>query len=225
MLDYFVFQFYGDSASRNISAFDKQKLLLKLKYEDKATKDWNNIKFGNYLYHLFPDASKLGKENQPANEEVKLEEVISAPSKQVEPKFPKATTMQIVKYRSRKSIRETSSISKIDYVKKQKANINIGELGEREVIEYEKKRLESYPDLQRKIQWQSQKSDAIGYDILSFEKDGTPRQIEVKSTTDESSDTFSFIMTENERLHAIALPNYWIYRVFDVNGQPMIYKI
>ena len=91
--------------------------------------------------------------------------------------------------------------------------------------EYEKKRLEAYPNFQRKIQWQSQKSDAIGYDILSFEKDGTPRQIEVKSTTDKSSNKFSFIMTENEKGHAMSLPNYWIYRVFDVNGQPTIYKI
>lgn len=116
-----------------------------------------------------------------------------------------------MKYKSSKSTRQTESISKVDYVKKQKANINIGELGEREVIEYEKKRLEAYPNFQRKIQWQSQKSDAIGYDILSFEKDGTPRQIEVKSTTDKSSNKFSFIMTENEKGHAMSLPNYWIY--------------
>lgn len=47
--------------------------------------------------------------------------------------------MQVVKYKSSKSTRQTESISKVDYVKKQKANINIGELGEREVIEYEKK--------------------------------------------------------------------------------------
>lgn len=39
MLNYFVFQFYGDSVSRDISSFDKQQLLLKLKYEDKATKN------------------------------------------------------------------------------------------------------------------------------------------------------------------------------------------
>ena len=64
MLDYFVFQFYGNSVSRNISLFEKQRLLLKLKYEDNATRNWNNIKFGNYFYHLFPAAYKLGEENQ-----------------------------------------------------------------------------------------------------------------------------------------------------------------
>ena len=33
------------------------------------------------------------------------------------------------------------------------------------------------------------------------------------------------IMTENERQHALSLSNYWIYRVFDVKKQPIIYKI
>ena len=41
-----------------------KKLLLDLKSEDKAMQNWNNIKFGNYLYHLFPQAFALGKENK-----------------------------------------------------------------------------------------------------------------------------------------------------------------
>lgn len=90
---------------------------------------------------------------------------------------------------------------------------------------YEQKRLANYSDLQRKVKWRSQESDAIGYDILSFEKDGTPRQIEVKSTTAKISDKFDFILIESERVHALTLPNYWIYQVFDVQNQPIIYKI
>ena len=33
--------------------------------------------------------------------------------------------------------------------------------------------MKSHPGLRRKIAWQSQTSDAIGYDILSFDEDGT----------------------------------------------------
>ncbi len=79
-------------------------------------------------------------------------------------------------------------------------------MGEREVIAYEKKRLKSHPGLRRKIAWQSQTSDAIGYDILSFDEDGTPRQIEVKSTTDKVSDKFSFVMTKmKDKMHSHCL--------------------
>lgn len=229
MLDYFVFQFYGNSVSRNISLFEKQRLLLKLKYEDNATRNWNNIKFGNYFYHLFSAAYKLGEENQfngsKNNKAVKLEQIVPLPPREDSPEFPVAFNKTAVKYKAKNPQSQKRFISKVDYVTKQKANLDVGELGEREVFEYEKKRLAEFGNLQRQIQWQSKKSDAIGYDILSFEKDGTPRQIEVKSTTDKVSNKFSFIMTENERQHALSLSNYWIYRVFDVNGQPTIYKI
>lgn len=229
MLDYFVFQFYGNSVSRNISLFEKQRLLLKLKYEDNATKNWNNIKFGNYFYHLFPAAYKLGEENQfngsKNNKAVKLEQIVPLPPREDSPEFPVAFNKTAVKYKAKNPQSQKRFISKVDYVTKQKANLDVGELGEREVFEYEKKRLAEFGNLQRQIQWQSKKSDAIGYDILSFEKDGTPRQIEVKSTTDKVSNKFSFIMTENERQHALSLSNYWIYRVFDVKKQPIIYKI
>ena len=131
----------------------------------------------------------------------------------------------LLQFTSKRKTSKFESLSKIDYVAKQKTSIAIGELGEREVIAYEKKRLKSHPGLRRKIAWQSQTSDAIGYDILSFDEDGTPRQIEVKSTTDKVSDKFSFVMTENERQNALSLPNYWIYRVFDVKNKPIIYMV
>ena len=230
MLDYFVYQFYGDSVSRKVSPYEKQKLLLKLKTTDKATKNWNNIKFGNYLYHLFPAATTLGEENQSGDGrknygEVSFKQVIPVLPKKDEPAFPEAYKKDAFKFTSKRKTSKFESLSKIDYVAKQKTSIAIGELGEREVIAYEKKRLKSHPGLRRKIAWQSQISDAIGYDILSFDEDGTPRQIEVKSTTDKVSDKFSFGMTENERQNALSLPNYWIYRVFDVKNKPIIYMV
>ena len=85
--------------------------------------------------------------------------------------------------------------------------------------------LKTNPEIYKRFENAYQTSDAIGYDILSFDEDGTPRQIEVKSTTDKVSDKFSFVMTENERQNALSLPNYWIYRVFDVKNKPIIYMV
>lgn len=229
MLNYFGYQFYGDAFPLNASRFEKQQKLLKLKDSDEATEKWNNIKFGNYLYHLFPYAYELGKENLDNGcknySKIHFIQIKPQPPHKKEPKFPVAYDRQAIEFLQKKTVRKVQGLSKIDHIAKQKTATAMGYLGEKEVIAYEQARLVKYPDLQRKIKWQSQVSDVIGYDILSFEKDGTPRQIEVKSTTAKISEKFDFVLTENERLHALTLPNYWIYRVFDVKNKPVIYKI
>lgn len=120
----------GNSVSRNISLFEKQRLLLKLKYEDNATKNWNNIKFGNYFYHLFPAAYKLGEENQfngsKNNKAVKLEQIVPLPPKEDSPEFPVAFNKTAVKYKAKNPQSQKRFISKVDYVTKQKANLDVG---------------------------------------------------------------------------------------------------
>ena len=224
MLNFFTYQFYEDDVSKNLTRFEKQKLLLDLKSEDKAMQNWNNIKFGNYLYHLFPQAFALGKENKEQIQE-KYQLLTPDIDNKTIIKEPIVYEKQAVKFNSRKVKKYSQGISKIDYVQKQKTNIVIGYTGEKQVLEYERKRLSNHPDLQRRIKWQSQESDAIGYDILSYDKDGTERQIEVKSTNAQPSDKFHFVLTENERQHALKLTNYWIYYVFSIDNQPTIYKI
>lgn len=224
MLNFFTYQFYEDDLSKNLNRFEKQKLLLDLKSEDKAMQNWNNIKYGNYLYHLFPQAFALGKESKEQRQE-KYQLLTPGIDNKTIIKEPIVYEKQAVKFNSRKVKKYSQGISKIDYVQKQKTNIVIGYTGEKQVLEYERKRLSNYPDLQRQIKWQSQESDAIGYDILSYDKDGTERQIEVKSTNAQPSDKFHFVLTENERQHALKLTNYWIYYVFSIDNQPTIYKI
>lgn len=229
MLKYFTYQFYGDAVPENASRFELQKLLLNLKGEDEAIKNWNNIKFGNYLYHLFPQAYVLGKENQFKGHKnyykIDYDQITPHPKFQKKPSFPIAYDKEAINFNKNKSSKKIKTLTKIGYLEKQRKATATGYLGEKEVIEYEIKRLAKYPELQRSIRWQSQISDAIGYDILSYDEDGTPRQIEVKSTTAKVSDKFDFILTDQELENAGILPNYWIYRVFDVNGHPVIYKI
>ena len=55
---------------------------------------------------------------------------------------------------------------------------------------------------------QSEVDDSLGYDILSYEEDGTPRYIEVK-TTEHRSDNgeLYFFISQNELEKAKTLKN------------------
>jgi hypothetical protein len=95
-----------------------------------------------------------------------------------------------------------------------------GRLGEEHVLHAERARLRraKRPDLAEKISWISQESVAEGYDILSFEKTGEKRFIEVKSTTGQQN---IFEMSNNEWQKASALEDqYYICRVTNVRDGP-----
>lgn len=226
MLDFFLFQFYERRFSNKVSLFKKQKLLLEVKNADKVACEWNNIKFGNYLYHLFPEAAALGEKDED-NKHMEILNTIVTPKRpnQLNVQTPEIYEKQAVKFRSQRSSAQKESISKINYIEKQKKNIKVGYLGEKLVFSAEIKKLKDYPSLQRKVTWLAKNSDAYGYDILSYDKNGNQMQIEVKSTSDQMSDRFDFVLTENERQQAMKLSNYWIYKVFSVDTQPVIYKV
>jgi len=68
-------------------------------------------------------------------------------------------------------------------------------------------------DLAGKIKHISKEDDREGYDILSYDEDGTPRQIEVKATTASNLER-GFYISRNELEKSQELPNYYIYIVF-----------
>jgi hypothetical protein len=89
----------------------------------------------------------------------------------------------------------------------------VGDGGEHFVYQHERKRLHKAgrSDLAAKIDWVSQKAVGKGYDIKSFEVDGSPRNIEVKATIGKGA---TFFMSANEWKVATKMRNsYWIYRV------------
>src|SRR5690606_9504914 len=70
---------------------------------------------------------------------------------------------------------------KYNHAERDYRNRRLGWLGERIIYHREKRRLEEagYPRLAERVDWTSQtKGDGVGYDILSFRTDGTPRKIE-----------------------------------------------
>lgn len=88
---------------------------------------------------------------------------------------------------------------KVDFEEINKQNISLGLLGEKAVIEYEKEILsrKGRNDLAEKVRHISEEEGAgTGYDILSFNIDGTLKYIEVKTT--KGGQKTQFILSENE---------------------------
>jgi hypothetical protein len=71
---------------------------------------------------------------------------------------------------------------KVDHSQKAQSNDAVGKLGEEFALTFERWRLRNHPKLAKKLRHVSKEDDTLGYDIESFELDGTPRFIEVKGT-------------------------------------------
>ncbi|OXA99169.1 hypothetical protein B0A75_12025 [Flavobacterium oncorhynchi] len=103
----------------------------------------------------------------------------------------------------------------------------LGDRGEKIVMDLEAKRLRdgNREDLIAGIDRVSLKSDSYGYDILSFELDGSERYIEVKATTRKVGNA-NFFLSANELREAEESENYFIYMVYDVTSEsPKVWPI
>jgi hypothetical protein len=116
---------------------------------------------------------------------------------------------------------------KTDFIKKARRDAAKGQLAEELVLNYEKQNLidAGYPELAKKVKWVAKKADGYGYDVLSYNIDGSKKYIEVKSTS--LSKTNPFDITTNEVKTSIEFKkNYWIYRVYYIeSNKPKFYKI
>jgi uncharacterized protein DUF3883 len=103
---------------------------------------------------------------------------------------------------------------KPDYLKRLKQLERIGDRGEAIVVALERKRLmrAGKAHLATEVDRVSDKDDSLGYDIRSFEEDGSDRLIEVKATSGKNLDR-GFYISSNE-LKRAAAGNYYIYLVF-----------
>jgi hypothetical protein len=100
-----------------------------------------------------------------------------------------------------------------------------GALGEFVALEHERRRLAQAgrADLARMIRWMSKENVAAGFDLASFEIDGSERLIEVKATVGQAK---RFVISRNEWRKAQAKTDrYWIYLITDINGNPKIVEL
>ena len=102
-----------------------------------------------------------------------------------------------------------------NYSEQHKRLKQIGDRGEAIVLEMEKCRLSKAKrqELADKVKHIAERDDNAGYDILSFDEDGTNRPIEVKATSAKTLER-GFYITSNEVDKAANLTNYHIYFVF-----------
>jgi Domain of unknown function (DUF3883) len=106
------------------------------------------------------------------------------------------------------------------------ANRTLGKKGERKILETERSRLLiENPQLVEKIRWVSQEDgDGAGYDILSFDKDGRERFIEVKTTV--GGQTTPFFISRNEIDFSKERPNeYRLVRLYDFAQTPRAFEL
>ena len=109
----------------------------------------------------------------------------------------------------------------IDYVEKEKKLKQIGDLGEQFIYFQERERVKQYKlPSSKKVIWVSRdKGDGLGFDILSYDKDGNEKFIEVKTTVGDE-DTSFFISANELEKSKLNPENYYLYRVyqFDVKN-------
>jgi len=105
----------------------------------------------------------------------------------------------------------------INFEDNNKRNKELGDFGELWVLEYEKKILRDSgkTELLEKVQHVAKtKGDGAGYDILSFDIDGNPKQIEVK-TTRSKCNTLMYISKNELECSRMNPDHYYLYRIYN----------
>ena len=118
-------------------------------------------------------------------------------------------------------------VQKFDPVERDHRNRCLGKAGEAFVLDIERKRLTeaNRGDLARKVRWvAAEDGDGAGYDILSFDRGGCERLVEVKTTNGAARTPF--YLSRNECDLAMERPTDWlIYRVHLFARIPRIFTI
>ena len=126
-----------------------------------------------------------------------------------------------------KTPRLNQLIRKFGPVERDRLNRALGRAGEEFVLDVERERLASagLRQLARKVRWVSEEEgDSAGYDILSFDKSGSERLIEVKTTNGVA--TAPFFLSRNEHAKAAARADEWrLYHVHCFAKAPRLFKV
>lgn len=116
---------------------------------------------------------------------------------------------------------------KLDFAALDEKNRSLGRAGEEWVLGYEQRRLRDLglPELADQVDWTSNRiGDGTGYDIQSFNEDGSWRFIEVKTTNAGASTPFYVSQNEVDFSDEVA-ESFFIYRVFDFSTDPKFYEL
>ncbi|PEJ91289.1 DUF3883 domain-containing protein [Bacillus toyonensis] len=118
--------------------------------------------------------------------------------------------------------------TKRNYEREQRRNKIVGYAAEVLVLNIEKEKLNSAnrADLAQQVEHVSEtQGDGLGYDIKSFEIDGTEIYIEVKGTSETVNK--GFLISDSEvRFSIESAEQFYLYRVYDLNSnKPKYFKL
>jgi len=223
-LNYFLIQLDLDTKQLlKKDAVYKREALIDFKNKDIVMKNWSVDLFSHFLYTEYPGRPRKGKQDEddplveyqmpdfPDDYDISLINMEIVPPNHLTGKSPKGKT----------------KFKKPDYEKEAKKLKRLGDRGEKIVMDLEIEKLKNAGrnDLAEKVERVSLKSDALGYDILSFEPNGKKKFIEVKATSMKVGLT-NFFLSINELNTAKECDNYFIYMVYEVvSKKPKVWII
>ena len=200
----------------------KREALVKFRNQDAVMVKWPLDIFSTFL-----DAEHPGKPTSQVNIEPKQDPLrdYRLPEFPVNPQ-PEWVDLQIASPNIANSGGQKGSRnSNPDYEKEARILKRLGDRGEKIVLDLEKNRLLKQGKKTLAENVEQAKYDHLGYDIKSFEENGEPRYIEVKSTRSNIGNA-NFYLSINELNTAKELQNYHIYIVFEIESkQPKIWPV
>jgi len=208
-LDHFIRVF--ELGTDKNTFLDKQQVLFDFRDSMPIMADWSNLEYNEFLYKYWRPPSKTVR--------ARLKEFENVPDT-VNPQF---VELEIISFPEDDiNTKGTKKSGKPNFKSQAEKNTYTGLRGEEIVFKKEEELLKGTNFKPDHI---SKKDDFANYDILSYEPDGTPKYIEVKSTRNKLGQT-SFYISEQELQKAKEEPNYHIYVVFETHTtQPKIWKL
>lgn len=191
---------------------EQRVALISFKNQDPIMKKWDLDSFAYFLYAVYPKAPGKEYDNDPILTD--YEPFVFPFSPTVE-----EVNLTIISKEEGEADSPKSKHGKIDYERDNKKMKLLGDRGEDIVKDFEIDRLKKAGKnkLAKKVERVSLKSDSYGYDILSFNEDGTERHIEVKATQSKVG-TVNFFLTANELNTAKEEgEKYYIYIVYEIS--------
>jgi Domain of unknown function (DUF3883) len=224
LIDHFLSQLRLNEPGAKLDLISKRALLVKIKNADEVMKDWSMFEFHDFLHQTWHPPSRDAK--VPT---LLKDYILDFPlPDDTDPEFISLKPGDVEDFSGKTSGKK---IGKSDYEQQNRRNKLVGNQGEDVVYLAEKRELcrKGKPDLAKKVKAICKTDDGAGFDILSFELDGTPKQIEVKSTTTQPpspNSSFGFYLSSNEYDEARKLANFYLYIVFEVKSKkPKIWRI
>lgn len=221
-LNYFINNLALDNNSK--SEIDKQALLLTYKNNDSIMKNWSIYEFSKFLYFSFGNPKDEIKEKDLPKElrDFKLKDF--PPIESLKFDFVNLETEEFEPSNSKQA---KGKNKKPDYLGRSKKFKRIGDRGEQIVLRAERQFLEKNgkADLAKKVDHIAERDDRAGFDILSYELDGTEKPIEVKATLRKVGRSKIFL-SANELKISEEKENYHFYIIYETGSKrPKIWKI